>query len=358
MKILPYINFPIILASLLLLLIGILVIYSSSPVLAFQQSLFVVIGFLSYIIVSQLNYKSFRVLVMPIYLFTLLLLLIVFILGVETRGVLRWIPLGPLNIQPSEFAKVALIIFLADFWVKREPTLTNILISMLWTAPFVILIFRQPDLGSVLTILAIWFGILFTSGVSFKKIAVVILISVSFFPAGLFFLQDYQKQRIAGFLTPGSDPLGTGYNLIQSTIAVGSGQLWGRGLGQGTQSRLRFLPEFRTDFIFASIAEELGLLGSSIILFAYLFLLVYCLKVSQKAPDSFGGLIASGVFSMLFFQTFVNIGMNLGLLPITGITLPLVSYGGSSLVATLTSLGFVSSVAKSERKIDINDEDG
>lgn len=354
MRLYNTINWPIALSSLLLISIGILVIYSSSQILAFQQSLFVVVGFLGYIIVSQLNYKSFHILVLPIYLFTLLLLLVVFILGVETRGVLRWIPIGSLNIQPSEFAKIALIIFLADFWVKRMPTIKNILLSLSLTAPFIILIFRQPDLGSALTVAAIWLGMLFASGVSFKKVAVVILISILFIPAGLLLLEDYQKLRIAGFLAPHADPLGTGYNLIQSTIAVGSGQLWGRGLGQGTQSRLRFLPEYRTDFIFASIAEEMGFVGASIILFSYLILLIYCLRVSWRASDFFGSLIAAGVSSQLLFQGFVNIGMNLGLLPITGITLPLVSYGGSSLVATLMSLGFVSSVAKSERKIDID----
>ena len=148
-----------------------------------------------------------------------------------------------------------------------------------------------------------------------------------------------------------SDPLGRGYNLIQSTIAVGSGELLGRGLGRGTQSRLQFLPEFRTDFIFASIAEEMGFMGSMIILVIYLYLFIYCLKVAKEAPDTFGLLICLGSVSMLLFQMGVNIGMNIGLVPITGITLPLISYGGNSLIATMITLGLIASVAKLRRRL-------
>ena len=158
---------------------------------------------------------------------------------------------------------------------------------------------------------------------------------------------------MTSFLSPTADPLGEGYNAIQSTIAVGSGEFSGRGLGHGTQSRLQFLPEFRTDFIFAAIAEELGFLGSILILVIYLWLILYCFKVASGTRDIFGFLMSAGVGINILFQTVVNIGMNIGLLPITGITLPLISYGGSSLLATLISLGFVASVAKKRRKVDI-----
>ena len=151
-------------------------------------------------------------------------------------------------------------------------------------------------------------------------------------------------------MSPNTDPLGQGYNIIQSTIAVGSGYIWGRGLGRGTQSRLQFLPEYRTDFIFAAIAEELGFLGSTLIIAIYLFIVIYCFRVAGSAPDFFGALIASGVAGMILIQAAINIGMNIGLLPVTGITLPLLSYGGSSLLATLISLGLVSSVAKSRHE--------
>ncbi len=350
MKFLSSINWPVSLCSLLLLSIGILVIYSSSKELAIQQAIFASLGLIIYLFISQFDYRSTINLILPFYVLSIVLLIIVLFLGIETRGVLRWIPLGIINIQPSEFAKPALILMLSKFWSKNSPSLTNILKSLLWTAPIALFIFKQPDLGSTLTILAIWVVLLFASGISIRNMLIIALLVAIAGPLSWFTLASYQKQRIVGFLAPGSDPLGNGYNLIQSQIAVGSGQLIGRGLGRGTQSRLQFLPEFRTDFIFAAIAEELGFIGSFIILSIYLTLLTFCLKIGAEAFDRFGFLIACGVSAMLCFQVLINVGMNIGILPITGITLPLISYGGSSLIATLLSLGFVASVAKIRRK--------
>lgn len=346
MRFLKIFNLPIGLISLLLVSIGILVIYSSSKELAIQQSIFTIVGFLSFFLVSQLDFQALKNFIKPLYLIVFILLVLVLILGFETRGSMRWIPLGIFNVQPSEFAKPVLILTLAKFWSDRSPSWLNIGKSLLWTAPLFLLIFKQPDLGSALTLVAIWLGMLFTAQISIKKIFVLGLILAVVIPASWLFLHDYQKERIAGFLSPNSDPLGRGYNVIQSTIAVGSGELFGRGLGRGTQSRLQFLPEFRTDFIFASIAEELGFVGSVLILVLYLFLLVYSLIVAQKSNTIFNGLLVTGVVSMILFQVFVNIGMNIGLLPITGITLPLISYGGSSMIATFILLGMVASAAK------------
>src|SRR3989344_316631 len=346
MKLLNAVRRAVVLPSLLLISIGILIIYSSSRELAFQQLVYTVVGLLFFFFLSQLDLYFLRRLVNPLYFFTVLLLITVLIVGIETRGSIRWLPVGFFNVQPSEFAKVVLILFLASFWTKHISSWINIFKSLIWIAPFTFLIFIQPDLGSMLTLLAIWVGMLFACGVSIKKIFILILIAVLVLPTSWFFLHDYQKQRIIGFLQPQSDPLGRGYNLIQSTIAVGSGQLWGRGLGRGTQSRLQFLPEFRTDFIFASIAEEMGFVGSLLILSLYLFLLFYFLRVAQRVNNSFSLLVVMGVVSMFLFQVFVNIGMNVGLLPITGITLPLISYGGSSIVATFLLLGMVASCAR------------
>lgn len=352
MKILKSVNLPIILSSLTLVSIGILVIYSSSHELAFQQFIYTLVGLIFFITLAQIDLGALRKFIKPLYFFTVFLLIAVLIVGFETRGVIRWIPLGFFNIQPSEFAKPILILLLANYWAKNFPTWINISKSLLLMTPLVILIFKQPDLGTSLTLGAIWMGMLFGSRVPIKNILILMLITILVIPSGWLFLKDYQKQRIIGFLTPEADPLGRGYNLIQSTIAVGSGQLLGRGLGRGTQSRLQFLPEYRTDFIFASIAEEMGFLGSLTILSIYLFLLSYFLRVASKTQDNFNFLLIIGVFSMLIFQIFVNIGMDLGLVPITGITLPLISYGGSSLVATMICLGFVASVAKDKRRID------
>ncbi len=352
MNFLKGVNWHIGLVSLFLISIGILVIYSSSKELAIQQFIYTSLGMIFFFLISQLDLFSIRKFILPLFFSTALLLIIVLIVGIETRGSIRWIPLGFFNIQPSEFAKIVLILFLAQFWTKNNPSWINIFKSLLWISPILFLIFKQPDLGSTLTLVAIWVGMLFASQIAFKKIVILILIAFLVIPGSWFFLHNYQKQRIIGFLNPELDPLGRGYNLIQSTISVGSGKLWGRGLGRGTQSRLQFLPEFRTDFIFASIAEELGFLGTVIILTLYLYLLTFCLFIAYRSLDRFNFLTVIGVFSMILFQMFVNIGMNLGILPITGITLPLISYGGSSLIVTLMCLGLVSLIAKDRKRID------
>lgn len=343
MKNLKGINLPVMISSLLLISIGILVIYSSSKELAIQQLIFTVAGLAIFFLVSKFELEAIKNLTTPLYLFILLVLLVTLILGIETRGSFRWITIGILNIQPSEFAKPILILFLAKYWSERVPTWLNIFKSLLYCFPAVLLIFKQPDLGSALTLLAISFGMLFAVQISAKKMIILAAIVLLALPAGWFFLHGYQRERISSFLAPQSDPLGRGYNLIQSTIAVGSGQFLGRGLGRGTQSRLQFLPEFRTDFIFASIAEEMGFIGSLLILSLYLFLLLYSLEAAGRIHNLFSLLVIIGVVSMILFQVVVNIGMNVGLLPITGITLPLISYGGSSLVATMWSLGMLAS---------------
>lgn len=352
------VNWQVILIGILLVCVGILVIFSSSKELAIQQLIFSIVGLFFFFVVSQLDIHTLTNFSKHAYFLIIFLLITVLIVGFETRGTLRWIPLGIFNIQPSEFAKPVLIIFLAKFWSENLPTWKNIFKSLLWVLPIFILIFRQPDLGSALTIVAIWLGVLFAAKITVKKIIIMILIASLTIPLSWTILHDYQKQRIVSFLAPQSDPLGRGYNLIQSTIAVGSGQFLGRGLGRGTQSRLQFLPEFRTDFIFASIAEELGLLGTSLILSLYFFLIVYSLTLASKISDPAHLLAIVGVVSMLLFQTVVNIGMNMGLLPITGITLPLISYGGSSLVSTFICLGLISASWKFGKRIDRKHEEG
>lgn len=345
MSMIKLFNLPIILSSIFLISIGTLVIYSSSKTLALQQLLFTVVGLVFFLALSQLDLQVLTRFVKPLYFFIIFLLLVVLFWGIESRGVIRWIPLGFFNAQPSEFAKPVLILSLAYFWSRVAPGWVNIFKSLLITAPLVLLIFKQPDLGSALTLMAIWLGMLFASRVSLKKILTLILLACLIIPSGWFFLHSYQRDRIIGFFSPESDPLGRGYNQIQSTIAVGSGEIFGRGLGRGTQSRLQFLPEYRTDFIFASTVEELGFIGALIMLSIYLFLLFFCLRVASRVKHSFDFLLVIGIFSMLICQIFVNIGMNIGILPITGITLPLISYGGSSLIATFIGLGLLASVA-------------
>ena len=352
MKFFQSVNWPITVAIFLLLSIGVLVISSSSITLGIQQAVFAIFGVFLYLIISQLDYRTIVNFIKPMYFLTILLLVFVSILGFETRGSVRWIPLGFINIQPSEFAKPVMILFLAYFWSQRKITWTEISKSFLWILPVLGLVFKQPDLGTTLTLGVVWVGCLIGAGISFKKTVLLLLIFTITIPLSLSHLQDYQKQRLTSFLSPEQDPLGQGYNIIQSTIAVGSGQIVGKGLGQGTQSRLQFLPEFRTDFIFAAMAEELGFLGSGVILLIYLFLISYSLRVASRSADFFGFLICIGTAVMLLFQTAVNIGMNVGIVPITGVTLPLISYGGSSLIATIIALGLVASVSRFRRPID------
>lgn len=331
---------------LLILFFGVAVIYSSSPTLAIQQGTYGIIGLVAYFFLRSFDYRSFVPLLKYQYWIIIVLLIITLILGYESRGSVRWIPLGLFNFQPSEFAKIVVILVLANFWSKHIPSWKNIGKSLAILAPLAILIFRQPDLGTMLTVVFIWIMMLLASHISIKKISLLGVAGLIGIPLTWMVLHDYQKQRIYSFISPTNDPQGIGFHVIQSMIAVGSGQLFGRGLGRGTQSRLQFLPEFRTDFIFAFIAEELGFFGSILIIGLYVTMFYFLYKTLEKVGDRFGELIVVGVFGMLFFQSTVNIGMNIGVLPITGITLPLLSYGGSSLITTLICFGIVASIQK------------
>lgn len=341
--------------ALLLTSLGVMVIFTSSQSLAIQQALFALVGVGFYFGLSNFDYRSLRNILKPIYFVIVFLLFVTLFLGFETRGSIRWIPLGLFNLQPSEFAKPVLILLMADFWTRNRPTWKNIFKSFIILFPIAFFVFRQPDLGTTLTILFIWLCMLFASQIDLMKVFLIGLAGVLTGPLVWFLLQDYQKKRIFSFLNPTLDPQGIGFHVIQSTIAVGSGQFWGRGLGRGTQSRLQFLPEFRTDFIFAFIAEELGFIGSMIVLTLFSLIFWFLFRMLFKSGDRFGELIIIGVMAMLFFQIFINVGMNTGLLPITGITLPLLSYGGSSMITTLISLGLVASIGKyglKRREID------
>lgn len=342
-------------SALLLLTLGIAVIYSSNPLLAIQQSLFGCIGLVCLLVLKNFDYRSLTSFIKISYVLTIIFLIITLVLGIESRGSVRWIPIGPFNFQPSEFAKIVMILSLASFWHHHAPSWRNIFKSLLILLPVAALIFRQPDLGTALTVGFIWLIMLVASHISVIKLSIMSGVIFSLAPAIWILLKDYQKQRIFSFLSPTQDPQGIGFHVIQSMIAVGSGQILGRGLGRGTQSRLQFLPEFRTDFIFAFIAEELGFIGSLLViaLYSYLFFSLY--KLLSHVGDRFGELIIIGVFGMFFFQTFVNIGMNLGILPITGITLPFLSYGGSSLITSLISLGIIESIKKyGVKKTEVN----
>lgn len=345
-----YPDLTITIPTILLLSLGILVIYTSSVQLAIIQAVVAGFGLILFFIISSIDWELLDQYLWIIYFLTLVLLIIVFIMGVETRGSVRWISFGSFNLQPSEFAKIALILILAKFWTNNIPTLINVFKSIILATPFLILVFNQPDLGTTIILGVIWITCLVAANASVQKILTVIVSSTIIIPIIWHFLKDYQKLRLTGFLSPEKDPLGVGYHVIQSTIAVGSGEIFGMGLGRGTQSRLQFLPEFRTDFIFAAIAEELGFLGSAVVLGLYCLIFIKGLKILQSGDSRFSNLVVIGVLGMLFSQIMINIGMNIGIMPITGITLPLLSYGGSSILVTLVCLGLLVSVGRFHQK--------
>lgn len=341
------------LATILLLSFGLLVIYSTSPEAAKEQLIFAVLGLSAYLFVLSFDYNILKAFAGVLYLFSLLLLLFTYFWGAVFHGAARWFALGGVTFQPSEISKFIIILALGAFFSSRfwdKFSLRSFGLSLFAVLLPVAFVYLQPDLGTALILLAIWLGIAVIAGV--RPLFLLLLLGIfSLSSIPLFFsLKDYQQQRILTFFNPSRDPLGSGYHVGQSLIAVGSGQLFGRGFGRGTQSHLKFLPAYHTDFIFAALAEEWGFIGSFALLVLISFFLWRLLKVSISATDDFGLLVAVGVFSMIFFQTAVSIGMNLGLMPVTGIPLPLISSGGSSLITTLVALGLAQSVAM-RRKI-------
>ncbi len=329
--------------------LSLVVLTSISPDRVPQQALMFGLGFMFYLYLARQEaavYKTFA----PLgYGIALVLLLATFIFGASVRGSTRWISLGSFQLQAGEFAKPLLVLAFAYFLDRFPPkTLKNILLNTLLFIPPVLLIFRQPDLGTALVVSSIWVAALFVTGLPYWLIGVMSVLGIIFAESLPRLLHDYQLKRLETFIDPFRDPLGAGYNVIQSLIAVGSGGILGKGLGNGTQSHLRFLPERHTDFIFASLAEELGLVGSLLVLFCLGSLLYRLLSLATHTRDTTNRAIYIGIFSYLAFQTFINIGMNIGIAPVTGVTLPLISYGGSSVLATAITLGIAASLARSD----------
>lgn len=283
-----------------------------------------------------------------------LVFLAVSYLGPAIRGATRWITIGGIQLQPSELVKPFLLLSFAWAMHTFPPrTIKNsVMNGILFIIPF-FLVFRQPDLGSSIVYGVMWLSMMIAAGFPIRYVVMGILIVTLFLPVGWRGLHDYQRSRISTFINPGADPKGTGYNAIQAMIAVGSGQLFGRGLGRGTQSHLRFLPEYHTDFIFATLIEELGFLGGSILLIAYGALLWRIVRplvvgvITAVVPFVF----SVGLFSMMLAQIVINAGMNMGLIPITGITLPLVSYGGSSLLSLAVCYGILWSLRRGKESV-------
>jgi rod shape determining protein RodA len=345
------IDWLLIFLSFLFSCFSLLAIASVSPDYLFGQIIFFLVGFLLLFIFSKIDYHYFEKYRWFLFFLSCFLVLITFFLGSERKGSVRWINIFGASFQPSEILKPLIIIYFASFLNKAGALTTKKIIT---TSFFVFLpvffVFLQPDLGTSFVIFFIWIAIVFASGISWPLLTGFLVFLSFSIPLFWKILKDYQKLRIISFLNPQADPLGSGYNLIQAVVAVGSGKFFGRGLGKGTQSHLEFLPEKHTDFIFASLAEEIGFLGCFVLIILIFLFLARILKISHQSKDRFGYLIGIGIFAMFFVQFVINISMNLGLAPITGITLPLISSGGSSILSMMISLGILINISSQGKR--------
>lgn len=321
-----------------------------------KQGLSIVLGFIMIGLLLKVDYKEFAKYSKFIYVFNLLLLASVLVLGNEQNGAKSWIPLGTFNLQPAEFAKIAIIITFAVYLSGREGKL-NHFVDLLPTFAFfglpMVLIMLQPDLGSTLVFIAIYFGMLFVAGARPKNLLILIMIGAllvgGVLTAQIKFgmtkpLKSYQLDRLTIFVDPYKDPRGAGYHVIQSQVALGSGGLWGKGLYKGTQTQLNFLPEQRNDFIFSVVGEETGFIGSAGLMFLFYMFIYRSVKIAISSKDQVGTLMATGFISMMVFHLLINVGMAAGIMPITGIPLPFFSYGGSSMLANMIGVGLLLNV--------------
>lgn len=323
-----------------------------------RQVVWFVVGIIAVIAVLWVDYNTFGELAYYIYGVSILFLLLVKIPGIGTvkNGARSWIDLGFIGFQPSEFAKIGVIISFAKFLEQREGKLGNIkdlIIPIAFVGLPLILVLTEPDLGGALVFAAIFIGMVFAAGINYRLILWGITAAIMATPLAWFFVMEpHQKKRLLVFLNPDLDPLGGGYHVIQSKIAIGSGGFLGKGLFKGTQNKLNFLPEQHTDFIFSVLGEELGLIGTLVLVGLMFLLLSRTLYIARQAKDGYGALLVVGILSMLTFQIFENVGMTIGLMPVTGLTLPFVSYGGSSLLINMIALGLVLNVGMRRQKIN------
>lgn len=319
-----------------------------------RQGMFALINAGIAIFLMNFDYKMLQRYGNKMYIFNLVMLLAVMFVGQSALGAQRWIQLGPITLQPSEFSKIIMIVSLAAILQDKVGKL-NSLSDLLPVAAYVgvpfLLVMKQPDLGTSLVFMAIFFGMIFACGINLKLLAGIFGTGIACMPLLWHVLKDYQKMRIMVFLDPNVDPLGSGYHIIQSKIAIGSGMLFGKGLFEGTQSQLNFLPENHTDFIFAVVGEEWGFIGTVVLLLLYLMVLWRGIQIARQAQDSFGTLLAVGITSMLAFHVLVNVGMTAGIMPVTGIPLPFMSYGVSALTTNIWAITILMNIYLRNQKL-------
>ena len=289
------------------------------------------------------------------YAISIALLVLLLVATHAVQGAKSWFDLGFFSLQPADPIKIIFIALMAKYFSRRHMEIgdfRHIIVSGAYAAGLILLILVEPDLGTAVIFSIIWFGMILVSGISKKHLAIIVTVA-AVAAAGLwvFALRDYQRDRIVSFLNPAADIHGTGYNAYQATVAVGSGEITGKGIGYGTQSKLRFLPEYETDFIFASYAEEWGFIGVSLVLVLYGLLLARLLAIARRSATNFDALFTIGVALLFLSHMFINAGLNLGLLPVTGTTIPFMSYGGSHSIVEFAALGIVASLARNARSV-------
>lgn len=354
-----FINFDLSLIVIVLMLaaIGVInlysAIYSYSRDIYFplylRQFLWIAIGLGIMIISLVIDYRIYDRYAYLIMAFSIALLMIVLITGRSISGSRRWLDLGFISFQPSEFSKIAVILSLTHYFQRKEsPTGysgKHLLFPLSLIGLVLFLILMEPDLGTAAVVGMIAFSMILFVGIRLRALVILICLHLITLPFVWLFLKDYQKKRVMTFLNPDLDPLGAGYHLIQSKIAVGSGGLWGKGYLQGTQNQLRFLPEQHTDFIFSVLAEEWGFLGAFFVMAVFLLLFLYALRITSRARDNAGAIMGFGIVSMFFWPTVINIGMTIGLLPVVGVPIPFLSYGGSSMVSVMLGVGILMNIS-------------
>ncbi len=352
-------NLILMIMTLLLIIAGSVSIYSATfseiKVYFFKQIIWYVIGLFLMFVMFNINYNLIIQAANYLYVFFILILIVVLVFGKEIMGAQRWLQLGWFQIQPSEFMKIVIPVTIIRFILIKQNkpfTTKNLFKIFLLVVIPILMILKQPDLGTAILLLPIVFVILFIGNIKIKKLIIIFLIFLSLLPFSYFVLKDYQKQRLYVFFNPEIDRLGAGYNVIQSQIAVGSGKFFGKGWLQGTQSQLNYIPVKHTDFIFAVITEEFGFLGGFIILFIYFIFIMECLKIINLCKFTGGKMLGAGLTTMILLQIFINIGMTIGIMPVTGITLPLLSCGGSSTFVILISIGILQNIYKEYIKVE------
>jgi len=346
------VDWLLLIPAVLITITGLVTMYSyGDEAIYFQrQLLWLMVSVVVFFIFSAIDFRFLRrtEVVVSVFLIMCALLAALFLFGTMVKGAQSWFSFGLFSFQPSDPAKIAVVIILAKYFTKRHREiahLRHIIISGFYTFIVFILVFLQPDFGSAIIIFLLWIGMVAVSGISKKHLLAVFFMGiVAFGGLWMFAFEDYQKDRIKTFLYPLADIQGSGYNAYQSTIAVGSGQVWGKGVGFGTQSKLQFLPEYQTDFIFAAYAEEWGFLGVIVLFCLYGLLISRLVYSAWHSASNFEALFMAGIAILITTHFTINVGMNIGLLPVTGITVPFMSYGGSHLLTEYVALAVVSAM--------------